>query len=189
MNSVRKTAEKNQMKKVLIVLLMFLLCSVIGVGALIAWYDSQPHTAASISSSTKPTSSVMLDNNGSAVNGMVRPKSSSEVLTDLKKSEVYVTDKLSSNIIFPSGKSGIAGSWTVENVKTNHVIIQCEVYLGNELIAKSVPIRPGQHIEKVTLLKKLNMGLHDATAYVNYFNMDTQAYISKAAFKIKVTVQ
>lgn len=189
MNSVNPTAEKKPMKKVLIALLLFLLCSMIGIGALIAWYDTHPRTAASISSAIMPASSVMLDNNGSAVNGMVRPKSSSEVLTDLKKSEVYVTDKLSSNIIFPSGKSGTAGSWTVENVKTNHVIIQCEVYLGNELIAKSVPIRPGQHIEKITLLKGLNVDLYDATAYVNYFNLDTQAFISKAAFKIKVTVQ
>ena len=108
MNSSGKPAEKKPIKKAIFVLSLLLLCSVIGVGALITVYNMQLRTTGSASSGIRQSSSITLDDNGSAVKGMARSKSSSEVLADLKKSEVYVTDKLSSNVIFPSGQSGTA---------------------------------------------------------------------------------
>jgi flagellar basal body-associated protein FliL len=176
-------------KKVLVILLLFLLFCIAGFGiyALIT-FDSNTNTnpPADVSSAGE---SKKLDDNGNAVDGAVQSKTHEQVLDELKKAQINVTDKLSSNILFPSGKAGTQGSWMVENVKTNNAIIQCEVFLNDKLIAKSVPIKPNQHIETITLSEDVKTGMYDVTAYINYFKLDTKEYISKAGFKVKLTVQ
>ena len=182
-------------KKTFLILLLFIILCVIGIGIYEA-YNSRPANNSSSNVNSHGSSTVssngdskQIDNNGEAVNGAAQNQSPSETLNDLKKAQVNVTDKLGSSILFSSGKAGTDGSWTVENVKTNNVIMQCEVYLDNNLIARSVPIRPDQHIDKITLMNDVKAGTYDVDAYINYFTLDTNEYISKAGFKVKLTVQ
>lgn len=176
-------------KKTLVLLLLFLLFCMAGFGiyALIT-FDSNTKTNSS-SDVSSTGESKQLDENGNAVNGAVQSKTPEEILEDLKKAQINVTDKLSSHILFPNGKSGTEGSWSVENVETNNVIIQCEVFLDDKMIAKSVPIKPNQHIDTISLLENVKAGQYDVIAYVNYYKLDTSEYISKAGFKITLTVQ
>jgi hypothetical protein len=179
--------DKKTKGKVILVLLLLLLFCIVGIGIYVV-YTSNPkeNMPADVSSSGE---SKRLDDNGNAVDGSAQSKTPEQVLDELKKAQINVTDKLSSHILFPCGKAGTQGSWVVENVKTNNVIIQCEVFLDDKLIAKSVPIKPNQHIETITLSKDVKAGIYDVTAYINYFKLDTNEYISKAGFKVKLTVQ
>ena len=179
--------DKKTKKKVILVLLLLLLFCIVEIGIYVV-YTSNPkgNMPADVSSTGE---SKRLDDNGNAVDGAVQSKTHEQVLDELKKAQINVTDKLSSHILFPNGKSGTQGSWMVENVETNNVIIQCEVFLNDKLIAKSVPIKPNQHIETITLSKDVKAGMYDVTAYINYFKLDTKEYISKAGFRIKLTVQ
>lgn len=130
-----------------------------------------------------------IDENGNAIDGSIRNKTPDEILSDLQKAQINVTDKLSSYIIFPEGKAGTKGTWLVENLESNNVIMQCEVYLDDILIAKSAPIKPNQHIETITLAENVRTGEYNAITYVNYYKIDTNEYISKAGFKIKLSVR
>jgi len=103
--------EKNpKKKKVLVILLLFLFFCMAGFGiyALIT-FDSNinANRSADISSTDE---SKQLDENGNAVSGAVQSKSPEEILEGLKKAQINVTDKLSSHILFPSGKAGTQGS-------------------------------------------------------------------------------
>ena len=57
------------------------------------------------------------------------------------------------------------------------------------MIAKSVPIKPDQHIETIILSENLESGQYDVIAYINYYDPDSGEYLAKAGFKIKLTVQ
>jgi len=177
--------QKNKSKKkVFIIILLLLCCAGFGVYAIVT--TGFFNQAAQVSSAVE---SIQLEENGNAADGSAQSKTPEEILEDLRKAQINVTDKLSSNIFFPSGKSGTEGSWTVENLESNNVIMQCEVYIDDRLIAKSVPIKPNQHIQTINLSEDIKHGQYDVIAYVNYFKLDTIEYISKAAFKIKLTVQ
>ena len=132
--------------------------------------------------------SVGLDDNGNALDGGYKSKTKEQILSDLQKAQVTVTDKISSSAIFDSGAKGSYGTWIVENLSENNVIMQCEIYDGERLICKSVPIYPNQHIERIELLEPVEAGSRDVTAYINYFTLDTKAYISKAGYKINLTI-
>ena len=99
-----------------------------------------------------------------------------------------MTDKLSSNITFPSGEIGKVGEWIVENLKENNIILQAEVYLNDMLIAKSTSIYPNQHITGVSLLEKIESGEYEATAYLNYYDIETKEFISRAGYVIHLTI-
>ena len=139
-----------------------------------------------VSSSTQPS---YLDDAGSAIDGAVETKSREELLEELKKQQLIVTDKLSSNISFPFGKEGTVGEWIVENPPENQVVQQAEVYLDGMLIAKSVPIYPNQHIKAIELKKDIPTGEYGVIAYIHYYNIDTKEYISKAGYKIHLSVR
>jgi len=192
MKNKKSYCDKNpQKKKLLVLLLIFLIFCMAGFGiyALVT-FDSNTNTKINSSSDASNTGeSKLLEENGNAVDGTAEAKTPEEILEDLQKAQINVTDKLSSNIFFTNGNSGTEGSWTVENLESNNVIIQCEVYLDDKLIAKSVPIKPNQHIETITLSEDIKPGQYDVIAYVNYFKLDTNEFISKAGFKLKLTVQ
>ena len=192
MKNKKSYCDKNpQKKKLLVLLLIFLIFCMAGFGiyALVT-FDSNTNTKINSSSDASNTGeSKLLEENGNAVDGTAEAKTPEEILEDLQKAQINVTDKLSSNIFFTNGNSGTEGSWTVDNLESNNVIMQCEVYLDDRLIAKSVQIKPNQHIDNITLSEEIKPGLYDVIAYVNYFKLDTNEYISKAGFKIKLTVQ
>ncbi|MFT9055502.1 MAG: hypothetical protein ABF449_02590 [Ethanoligenens sp.] len=170
------------MKKKRIIIIALLLVLSVSAGA--AGYFGM--TVLNRRSATAPA--VRLDTNGSAISGVYQGKSKEQVLSDLQKAEVTVTDKVSSSAVFDSGAKGSYGTWVVENLQENNVIMQCEIYDGDKLLAKSVPIYPNQHIERIELLESVEAGSHDVTAYISYFTLDTKKYISKAGYKINLTV-
>ena len=138
---------------------------------------------------TDPSSTVHLDQNGNAVDGSYKQKTKDQILDELKKAQINVTDKVSSCALFKSGEKDSCGSWVVENLPSNNVIMQCEIYVNDKLIARSTPISPNQHIESIKLSEPLKAGSYDAVAYINYFKLDSQSYISKAGYKIKIIIE
>jgi len=66
---------------------------------------------------------------------------------------------------------------------------QAEVYLSDVLITKTTPIYPNQHITGVELLEEIEAGEYDVTAYLNYYDIDTKEFISKAGYEIYLTVR
>lgn len=99
-----------------------------------------------------------------------------------------VTDSVGTALHFSSGNVGTNGSWNVANDKSNNVIMQAVVTIGGKEVAKSVPIYPDEHIDSITLSSRLNQGTYDAVAYINYYSTTTKVYISKAGYKVKLTV-
>lgn len=138
-------------------------------------------------SSTSSTVSVLTDT-GSALTGGTSSKSSQEVLSELQKQQINVTDKVSAEAKFRSGLAGGTGNWSVENLSSNAVIMQCEITLNGETVAKSTPIYPGQHIDSIALSKQVSSGSHAATAEIKYYNSSTKAYLGMADYSIKMTV-
>ena len=132
---------------------------------------------------------VYLDDEGSSITGEAESASREEILKSLEKQQLVVTDKLSSNISFDSGTAGTVGDWVVENPEENNVIQQAEVYLADTLIAKSTPIYPNQHITGVSLLTDIESGEYEVTAYLNYYDIETKEFISKAGYRIHLTVR
>lgn len=133
--------------------------------------------------------SVYLEDDGSSIDGETQSKSREDILKDLEKQQLIVTDKLSSNITFDSGKVGVIGEWIVENLKENNIIQQAEVYLDEVIIAKSTPIYPNQHITGVELLSPIDAGEYEVTAYLNYYDIETKEFISKAGYSVHLTVR
>ena len=110
------------------------------------------------------------------------------LLSRLQKQEVTVTDKVSAQASFSSGAKGSIGTWEVENPSSNTVIMQCEIMLDGETMAKSAPIYPGQHIDSLTLSKNVTPGNHSVTAAIKYYNKTTKAYLGMADYKIRLSV-
>jgi hypothetical protein len=134
-------------------------------------------------------SSVRLDPTaGTAINGSYQSKSHEEILADLKKQQIIVTDKLSSHAVFASGTKGTAGKWMLENVRQNNIILQAEIFAGDACIARTAPLQPGQHVESIILLEDVPWGTRQAIAYLNYFDRKTRAFISRTGFHIKLSV-
>jgi len=135
------------------------------------------------------TQNPVLDNNGNSADGKAPVKSQEEVLKELQEKQLMITDKISSNISFPSGKKGTTGKWMVENSVDNKCIQQVEVHInGKDLITKTTPIFPNQHISKVELQNDVQPGNYDAIATINYFALDTKEFISKVEYQVKLTI-
>ena len=174
--------KKKRIKKILIIFFMCLLILILFLA-----YVNTLCIDPSMGTPSSPTSS--LDQSGRAIDGTASPKSREEILDDIEKQQLVVTDKLSSNITFPSGNSGTIGDWIVENPSSNNIIQQAEVYFEDQLIAKSAPIYPNQHIENIELTQDMQSGEYDAIAYINYYDMETNAFISRAGYSIHITVR
>lgn len=127
--------------------------------------------------------------NGNALQGSYQQKTESELLADLKKQQIIVTDKVSSQLLFPKGDAGTKGSWVVENPEANNVIMQCEIVYQGKTIATSTPISPGQHIESIDLSQTIPAGTYSVSANINYYNLNTKAYLSKSTYLIKMVIQ
>ena len=173
-------------KSLLICILILIILVSIGVFAILKFNENKTKLDAEMNNRG---SSIILDANGKAKEGEFKSKTSDQTLSELQKAQVNVTDKISSSISFPKGAKDSVGTWVVENLKSNNVIMQCEVYQDEKLLAKSVPIYPDEHIETVNLLDNLESGTYDVVAYINYFKLDTNEYISKAGYKINLVVQ
>lgn len=146
-------------------------------------------TVTVMNNSKNQKSSAQLIGNGSAISGAYHGKSSAELLKELKKKQINVTDKFSSQIMFQSGKRGSTGSWIVENSAANKVTEQCSVNLKGQTVAVSAPIKAGQHIENITLNTPVNSGTYDVTVSVNYYDPASSAHLGQADYQnVKMVV-
>ena len=140
-------------------------------------------------SNSVPSSSVpSLDDTGSAKPGSSSTPSRQEILSRLQKQEVTITDKVSAQASFLNGSKGTSGTWEVENPSSNTVIMQCEIVLDGETVAKSAPIYPGQHIDGLTLSQPVSSGSYSVTAAIKYYSKTTKAYLGMADYKIRLSV-
>ncbi len=177
-----KLAKKKRKKIIVIIILSSLLITIL----LLLYANNSAFN--NVSNSPKATPAY-LEEQGNAIEGTAVTKSRVEILEELKKQQLVVTDKLSSNITFSSGKAGTIGEWIAENPADNNIIQQAEVYFDELLIAKSTPIYPNQHIEAIELNQNIKSGEYDVIAYINYYDIETKEFISKAGYKIHLTVR
>ncbi|MHB1484958.1 MAG: hypothetical protein ACYCYI_09875 [Saccharofermentanales bacterium] len=175
-------------KKRITVFLLMLFLLILSVGVIAVVNVSFTRTAMK-NKISKDSSSIQLDSNGNAINGKYITKTPEQILAELEKAQINVTDKVSTSITFDSGEAGSIGAWVVENIASNTVIMQCEVYFNNSLLSKSVPIYPYEHINSINLLTSLSPGIYEVIAYINYFKLNTKEYIGKAGYKIKLIIQ
>lgn len=171
---------KKKRKFVVIILVAVL----VAVGVLVAYTAYSGCGNSAYSNTASPSK---LTDNGQSIQGQATSESTQQLLDDLKKKEVYVTDSIGSCITF-SGKAGDNAAWKVQNLPDNTVIEQVEIYYSNELIGKTTPIYPNQHIDSIQINKNFTAGNYDAMAYINYYNSDTKDLIGKTAYKIKIQV-
>mgnify|MGYP000023546275 CR=1 FL=1 len=138
-----------------------------------------------------PTNSQsVLNDNREGIDGSYQSMTREEILADLQERQQVVTDQVSTNVTFSSGKAGSTGEWVMENPKSNSVIQQAEIYYGddNVLIAKTEPVYPGQYIQAVELLESLKSGEYEALVYINYYNLNEKTFAGKAGYKVHLTV-
>ena len=174
--------KENKKKKVIIVLIIVF--AIVATALFLLKSCNEDKNAAELE-----TTPVILEDESRSIDGEAQTRNQEDILEELKKQQLIVTDKLSSNIIFNSGEVGTIGEWVVENLKENDVIQQAEVYWNDVLIAKTTPIYPNQHITGVSLLESIDTGEYEATAYLNYYDTETKEFLSKAGYAIHLTVR
>lgn len=181
----KKEDEKRKWPYILAIFLLLLLLLLLLLRSCGNQHPSpNPPPSSSVSSSSVPS----LDDTGSAEPGSSSAPSRQEILSRLQKQEVTVTDKVSAQATFSSGVKGSAGTWEVENPSSNAVIMQCEIMLNGEAVAKSAPIYPGQHIDGLTLSRQISPENYSVTATIRYYSKDTKAYLGIADYKIRLSV-
>jgi hypothetical protein len=188
MNENNGNEKNKKRKRMLMIILIILLIAIIGITFSFCHAGANQNGGGPSPSSQSDPGSSSLDNNGSALPGSYTPKSRQEILAELQKEQVVVTDKVSAQVSFPSGVKGTVGSWVVENPSSNKVIEQCDIVLNGKTVAESAPINPGQHIEAITLSQKVAPGTYDVTATINYYSTSAKALLGKAGYRIKLTV-
>lgn len=183
MNRRYNSNNKEKKKRIVLIALLILIATIVAVFFLLKGCGND------LLSNEPEATPVYLEDDGSSVDGEAQKREREDIINELEKQQLVVTDKLSSNITFTDGEVGTVGAWVVENPKENSIIQQAEVYLDETLIAKSTPIYPNQHITGVELLEEVDAGEYEVTAYLNYYDVDTKEFISKAGYKIHLTVK
>jgi hypothetical protein len=191
-----KNEKKNEEKRrrkwlyilILILLLLLLLLLLLrGCGQHHLGPTPSPSPSSSESSGPGPSYS-SLNDTGSALPGGSSTPSRQDILSQLQKQEVNVTDQVSAQASFFCGSVGSAGAWTVENSTSNSVIVQCEIIWNGKSVAKSVPIYPGQHIDSITLSQPVSPGNYNVTATIKYYNKTTKEYLGMTDYGIHMSV-
>lgn len=182
---IKKSGSKKEIIAVICILLAAA-CFIIAGSYISGRRNHDPVPASSASSQPDKLDD---SGDGSAIDGAYQGKSKAETLSELEKDQVVVTDNLSSSIDFASGQKGTSGSWMMENTRRNNVIMQAEVVLNGQVIAKSAAVRPGQHIESIPLSQSLSPGTATAIVYINYYSLQSQEYVGKAGYQITIVVQ
>ena len=178
-----------------IAVLLISVCTVLamGVGTGILVYKNMiaNHNAGKAPTQSNPVSAAYPDSGGSgnALPGDNASSSTESTMARLESQMATVTDKVSSSVSFPSGEKGTKGNWMLGNPAGNRVFMQATLVNGSgQTIATSVVLKPGQHIESLTLSRDVPAGSSTVTAYISYYALDTQAYIGKSAYQIRLSV-
>ena len=197
-NSSENVSTKNNKKKKVIVIVLIiiiaLLISTVTYAATkgftsIFLFQNVFSTASDSTSDSDLANIKTLTDSGQGNQGTAPEKSQEEILAELEKQQIIVTDSISPNIIFATGSAGTEGTWKVENLAENTVIQQVEVFYKDQLIAKTTPIYPDQYIDSITLTKALPSGELEGVAYINYYNLDTKEIVGKTGYDLIISVQ
>jgi hypothetical protein len=182
-----KDSEKKEKQKKKIIAIIILMIVLAGLVLFLVLYQG-PGTADPASAPTATQN--VLNDNREGIDGTYDSMTREEILADLQKRQQVVTDQVSSNVTFASGKVGTTGEWVLQNPKSNSVIQQAEIYYGddNVLIAQTVPVKPGQYINAVELLEDMKSGEYEALVYINYYNISDKTFAGKAGYKVHLTV-
>ena len=129
---------KHQMKKKNVAIVLIIVLAVVGATVACAIYNhfdlSQMLGLGNSTVNANSNISVqILTDNGQSIQGQATSESTQQILDDLKKKEVYVTDSIGSCITF-SGKTGDNATWKVQNLPDNNVIEQVDLFYNNQLI-------------------------------------------------------
>jgi hypothetical protein len=119
---------------------------------------------------------------------VVSGTASAPAVQNNRSTQPMVTDHITAAANFSSGISGTSGKWTLENAKGNTVIMQAQLFLNGNLIATSLALKPGQKVESIQLSSNVAKGNYTAVAFINYYNLKTQEFISRAGYRVGVSV-
>lgn len=180
--------KRKKQRKVIVIILVIIVAILLSI--IIAIPLSNKGSEVNQTQVTPESTPLILNDNREGIEGTYQTMSREEILESLQSNQKLVTDSVSSNVTFPSGKAGVIGEWVLENTKVNSVIQQAEIYLDHDmLIAKTEPVYPGQFIQAVELIENLEQGEYEVIAYISYYNVDDKVFAGKAGYKIHLTVQ
>lgn len=184
---MRKFENSNKKHKALVLTILGVILLALLLLLLVKHDGSTPTTAPTAAPSN---SQIVLNDNREGIDGAYESMTREEILADLQERQQVVTDQVSSNVTFSSGKAGTMGEWILQNPESNTVIQQAEIYYGDEniLIVQTEPVYPSQYIQAVELLEDLKSGEYEALVYINYYSVDDKTYAGKAGYKVHLTV-
>ena len=155
-----------------------------------AFFQSNPKAGPMASSSkivleTKP---VVVSSHGTDSKPVTVSAATPAVSKSAAVKRLFVTDNIKSAATFPKGSTGTVGELPIENVKSNPVIIQAQLVVGGTVIATSQALKPGQSEKYIILTSPVASGNHSAYAYISYYDLKTQDYITKVGYKVGISV-
>ena len=97
--------------------------------------------------------------------------------------------QINASPIFENAQS--AGNILIGNPPGNTFGIQVEIVLDStgDVLYKSGLIEPNKHIPNIYLSKNLGKGIHNATATIYAYQIDTPKLLGQSAARIKINIK
>lgn len=124
--------------------------------------------------------------------GSYAGKSEEDIIADLnrKVGEGMMNISIANTVKFDKG-DGVTGTARIENIQANHYDQKVTITLDEtgEVLYESGAIAPGHAIDEITISRKLDPGVHNATATFTGFDTETHKETGgKLAAQIKLAV-
>lgn len=174
-----KTGEKWKIVLVVGILALVLLA---GAAGFFIWYNS-----------TKDDDAEKFERyqfDTSAIEGRIQIMTEEEIQAELNRivEDGMFNISIASAIVFESAEG--EGEARIENIAANHYHMQVDLILDEtqEVLYSSNLIRPGYSIEFITLDRKLEPGVYDATAVFSAITKEELQMFGQAAAKVKLYI-
>lgn len=178
----RQGEEKKKKKKGLILWLLLAAVAITVVIFLLAQNSGTP---------TRMIAGNMLPEAGAAEAGHLPDMTDEQVLAQMQQAvdESRFSFKINAQPVFEDG--GSAGTLRIENPGHNVYPFVVEIYLTEtqEKIYDSGAVMPDHHIDTARLLTALPRGTHEAVAYINAYDPDTNEYQGKSAVNLSIVIK
>lgn len=169
---------------IVIILLLLQRCSTYGT-------ENNENTDTNSVSSSSSTPVFDLTPDEKAEQGAIQGKSDEEIQAELneKVQAGMINISMNLNPVFKDGTS--EGNLLIYNSDVNLHPQVVEIYLSgtDELLYKSGGIPVGSRVETGKLLKDLDAGTYECTAYFNAIDEETNQLVGKAGAEIKIIIQ
>ena len=133
----------------------------------------------------------LLPGTGTAQEGHLPDMTDEQVRKQMQKTadESQFSFKINAQPVFEDGAG--EGTLRIENPGHNTYPFAVEIYLAgsNEKIYESGAVMPDQHIAKGKLEKVLPQGTHEAVAYINAYDPDTNEYQGRSAVNLSIVIK